>query len=82
MEIKYSLRTVLQFVKGFSKKHATFWNDPAIFRHMAISIGLVIASLAIIHTAQNYTDVYSGKVVPDLLLDNLPVVNVGYIFFQ
>ncbi len=49
---------------------------------MAVSTLLLCASLFLIYFARIYTSDYLDNVVPDLLLDNLPVVNVSYIFFQ
>jgi hypothetical protein len=49
---------------------------------MMISIFLLTMSLFLTHGAQNYTDIYSGNIVPDILLDNLPVIDVSYVFFQ
>ncbi len=43
---------------------------------------LLCASLFFVYFARIYTSDYIGNVVPDILLDNLPVVDVSYIFFQ
>ncbi len=69
-------------MKKFIAKHALFWTDRKVLSHMAISVLLLLLSLCLIYFARIYTADYSGNVVPDLLLDHLPVVNVSYVFFQ
>ena len=69
-------------IRDFLSKHAVFWKDRIILRHISVSILLLILSLILIYSAQNYTDGFTGNIVPDILLDRLPVIDVSYIFFQ
>ncbi len=69
-------------MKKFFAKHVTFWTDRNILYHMAISIVLLVISLFLTYIATRYTNNHSGYVVSDILLDSLPVINVGFIFFQ
>lgn len=41
-----------------------------------------MASVLLTFFARSYAGDYSGYVVPDILLDNLPIWNVGFLFFQ
>jgi hypothetical protein len=66
----------------FIYKHSLFWRDKEIRRHMLLSVFLLLVGLCLIYIARNYTSDYVGNIVPDLLLDTIPVFNVGIIFFQ
>jgi len=62
--------------------HWEFWNNKPMRLRLLLSIILLILSLGVTYIASSYTDSYTGHVVPDLLLDHIPVVNVQYVFFQ
>jgi hypothetical protein len=49
---------------------------------LILSIFLLMISIAVTYAASSYNDSYTGHVVPDLLLDHIPLMNVQYIFFQ
>lgn len=49
---------------------------------MVLSTLLLLVSLFIMYFAIDFTSDHIGNIVPDLLLDNIPVFNVGIIFFQ
>ena len=63
-------------------RHTTFWKDKEILSHMLMSVFLLMVSLLFTYIATKYTNNHSGNVVSDILLDSLPVMNVGIIFFQ
>lgn len=69
-------------MQEFFTAHATFWSDAGIRRRMCIGAVLLIASFFATYFATRYTNLSSGNVVPDLLLDHLPVYDVGIFFFQ
>jgi membrane-associated phospholipid phosphatase len=69
-------------MEAFIKRHSIFWKDNTIIKHVLLSITLLVVSLFLIYFARIYTSDYTDNVVPDLLLDHLPVINVGYVFFQ
>jgi hypothetical protein len=50
--------------------------------HTLLSVVLLCISLYLIYFARIYTSDYLDNVVPDILLDHIPIANVGYIFFQ
>ncbi len=64
------------------KRHLSFWKDRTILYHTFLSVGLLTLSLYLIYFARIYTSDYLDNVVPDLILDHVPVMDVGYIFFQ
>jgi hypothetical protein len=59
-----------------------FWTDRRVLIHLGVSFVLFLISLFFTYAAAAYVHSYTGYVVPDILLDNLPVINVGFIFFQ
>lgn len=67
---------------SFFRKHRLFWTDGSIIKHMGLSVLLLSVSLCLTYVATKYLNAHTGEVVSDILLDNLPVLNVGYIFFQ
>ena len=48
---------------------------------MLLGASLFIFGLIITYYAYQYTQTYTGTVAQDILLDNLPVLNVSYLFF-
>ncbi len=69
-------------MKVFLEKHIIFWKDKAIRRHVLVSVLLLVIAMALTYFATRYTNRHAGDVASDLLLDNLPVYQVSYIFFQ
>jgi hypothetical protein len=69
-------------MKDFFNRHKLFWTDKVVLSHVAISAGLFLVSLLFTYVATTYTKTYTQYIVPDLLLDALPVINVATIFFQ
>lgn len=69
-------------MKDFLKKHVIFWTDRRTWLHLGVSFGLFLLSLVFTFIATRFVRSYTGYVVPDILLDNLPVVNVSFLFFQ
>lgn len=69
-------------MRAFAHKHTAFWKDPAILRRVFLGMILLIISLVSIYYSRAYTSDHLGNVVPDIILDNIPVINVGFIFFQ
>jgi formate-dependent nitrite reductase membrane component NrfD len=69
-------------MKTFFEKHLIFWKDRVIRRHVLVSVALFAVGMCLTYLATRYTNHHIGDVASDLLLDNLPVYQVGYIFFQ
>jgi hypothetical protein len=69
-------------MEAFLYRHTHFWKDKTIMLHTLLSVVLLCISLYLIYYARIYTSDYLDNVVPDLLLDHIPIVSVGYIFFQ
>lgn len=49
---------------------------------MVVSLVLLGVSLVLTYLAMGYTNNHIGSVVTDILLDNLPVYDVSFMFFQ
>lgn len=65
------------------QNYIDFIETPSIALHLIASLIFFVLSMVITYYAASYTDGFSeGNVVPDLLLDHLPILKVGYLFFQ
>lgn len=69
-------------VNNFFPKHINFWTDKTIMFHLLMSFILLLGSIFLTYYARIYANNHAGYVVADLLLDNLPVVDVSIFFFQ
>lgn len=69
-------------MEGLFRKHVVFWTDRKILTHLGVSFILFLLSLFFTYVAATYVHSYTGYVVPDILLDNLPIIIVVFIFFQ
>jgi len=70
----------LKGMRDILKKHGALWSQKAFIAEVAI--GLLFLGVALLGTyyANSYTTAHASNFVTDLLLDNLPVVNVDFIF--
>jgi hypothetical protein len=64
------------------KRHLQLWKNKIFGASVLLYFLLLLTSLIFTSFIRGYVDVYSGYVVPDILLDHLPTVDVGFIFFQ
>ncbi len=70
-------------MKEFLHKHVVFWKDRTILYHMALSCVMIAMASVLTYSALIYVNNYpTNYVVPDIFLDNIPIVNVSYVFFQ
>ena len=63
-------------------RHIRFWKDKTVLYHTLFSLLLLVICLCVTYFSRIYANDHAGYVVPDLLLDTIPVFNVGYVFFQ
>jgi hypothetical protein len=66
-------------MKRIIKKHRDLWSQRIFFNSLFIGFSFFLLSLAINHISSIYVDKKAGSYVQDILLDNLPVVNVDFI---
>lgn len=69
-------------MEEFLNRHALFWKDKTIMYHLLLSAVLLTVSLFFNYYARIYVNKNTWDVASDLLLDNLPVINVAFLFFQ
>ncbi len=69
-------------VNNFFPKHINFWTDKTIIVHLLVSFTLLIVSIFLTYFARVYANGHTSYVATDLLLDNLPVIDVSIFFFQ
>ncbi len=60
----------------------SLWKDKKFLIKVGVNLVLLIVSLIAAGIARTYIGGYLGYVVPDILLDHLPTIDVSYIFFQ
>ena len=78
-EEKNSVKNILA---GIAQKHRSLWSRRRYTITMAAGLLVLLASFFINYQANLYTTRVASNHVSDLLLDNLPVVNVDFFFFE
>ena len=64
------------------QRHLALWTNKA-FSYSVVLYTLFFATSVILTSyVRSYIEVYSGYIVPDTILDNIPTMDVGFIFFQ
>ena len=66
-------------MKALILKHKFHWSDKDFIWMVFFGILLLILSLIFNHFANSYVAITNGAYVQDILLDNLPVINVNWI---
>lgn len=69
-------------MEEFFNRQALFWKDKTVMYHLLLSVILFVISLFLNYYARTYVNKNTWDVASDLLLDNLPVLNVAFLFFQ
>jgi len=77
------LMLFIDTIKHFVQRHVTLWKDKSFVQRVIFHALFLTLSFYLTYYAINYTENYSiGNVVPDILLDHIPKLDVGIIFFQ
>jgi PAP2 superfamily C-terminal len=76
------LQNIKAFVRENMHRQALSWKDKRFLIYVGLQLLFSAFSLYMTYLALDYTDGYQGYVVPDIILDHIPVFDVGYIFFQ
>jgi membrane-associated phospholipid phosphatase len=61
-------------------KHKDFWSNRQFFLSMFVGLALLILSLILNYYAGNYATQEASNSVTDIILNNIPVYNVSFIF--
>ncbi|MEI6345839.1 MAG: phosphatase PAP2-related protein [bacterium] len=69
-------------MRDIAQKHVVFWKDTTVLRRVVFGVLLLAIGMLSIYYSREYTSDHLGSVVPDIILDNVPVMRVGLIFFQ
>ena len=69
-------------MKDFIHRHKIFWLQKPLRISAIYSVILLILSFVVNYYANVYTNLRASNYVSDLFLDNLPVVNVDWVFFE
>ncbi len=74
---------MIKGLKGLMSRHAELWKKSDFSLRILFHIVFLGVSILLTYLAVSYTDTYSsGNIVPDLLLDHIPKMDVGLVFFQ
>ncbi len=69
-------------VKKTFHKHKSYWSRKSFRRSVLLGIVFLVVSLFINSAADNYTLHHASNHVTDIILDNIPVFNVDFIFVE
>jgi len=64
------------------KRHKFFWSQKSFGKNVIFSVLLLAGSLVANYFANVYTTTHVSNPVSDIILDNLPVFNVRFMFVQ
>jgi hypothetical protein len=63
-------------------KHKAFWSEKSLRASAIFSIALLIFSFLVNYLANIYTSLRVSNYVTDIILDNIPVFNVDFVFYE
>lgn len=69
-------------MKRIIQKHKLHWSQKAFTISAVLSIVLLLTSLLVNYFANVYVQNSANGYVADIILDNIPVINVGYVFYE
>lgn len=64
------------------ENHRHYWKHKHSVSSLIISVLMLVGGFIATHYSTSYVDIFTGNIVPDLILDLLPTVNVGFVFFE
>lgn len=65
---------------NFYSKHKNFWTQKRLLAEVFVGLLLLLISLIAAYFANSYTFSHASNSVTDIVLDNIPVINVDFIF--
>jgi len=69
-------------MKKFFRKHKSYWTQKSFRRSVLIGAVLLLVSFLINALADTYTLKHASNHVTDIILDNVPVFNVDFIYVE
>jgi len=69
-------------MRDIFNKHKLFWSQKALKKNALLALFLLAISLLANYFANVYTTSHTSNYVSDIILDNLPVVNLDFVFIQ
>ncbi len=67
-------------MKHIANKYKTFWTEKNFLWDLIIAIVLFFIGLLTTYYANSYTLIHASNSVTDIFLDNLPIINVDFIY--
>ncbi len=69
-------------MKTIFKKHGALWSQKSFWGAVVIGLLLLVLSMGANYWANTYTAEHASNSVTDIILDNVPTVNVNFIFSE
>lgn len=69
-------------MKELLAKHKVFWTKSHLLIEVALGMVFLVIGISATYYANIYTTIHASNVVTDIILDNIPVVNVDFIFTE
>ncbi len=69
-------------MKKIFNRHKFFWKQKSFIHSSIAGVTLLLVSLIVNYFANVYTMDHAGNYVSDIILDNIPVVNVEFFFYD
>ncbi len=69
-------------MKKIFQKHKSFWSKKELLLNIFVSLIFLFASLCVTYYANSYTFIHASNPVTDLILDNVPIMNVDFIYSE
>ncbi|OGY97348.1 MAG: hypothetical protein A2122_02925 [Candidatus Liptonbacteria bacterium GWB1_49_6] len=67
-------------MKELLRRHGYFWSHRQFLSQVAVGIFFLVVAMGATYYANVYSTIRASNSVTDIILDNLPVVNVGFVF--
>ena len=64
------------------RKHGTLWSQASFLMTALLGFLMLAAAIGATYWANNYTLAHASNKVTDMLLDNIPTINVNFIFSE
>lgn len=72
----------MQYFKDLSDRYKQVLTQKHFYRQLILGLVLLCTSLGLNYAANVYSESRSGSVVQDLILNNLPVINVAFLYLD
>lgn len=72
----------MQYLQNLSDRYKEVLAQKHFYRRLVIGVLLVLASLGLNYVANSYSEAQTGSVVQDIILKNIPVLNIAFLYLD